>query len=194
MSLLADKKAAAAAQRAPSTEESSLLVRRRAQVPRGEYVEMPVLGRVWVELIGESAMAELEGATIAAMKADGLEPSAMNMQAYDQCRTALMLAWAVRHPENHAQRAGSQEEWRATDVDLVVACGYIYADVRERLSPVQMGALTQEKIDEIRLAIEKKNAMPLVRAGVVALSLYLLSTGDPPANSPTTKSSTGESQ
>lgn len=192
MTILADKKSAAAAKVAPAKVES-LLARARAQAPRGEFVEMPLLGRVWVELVGEAAVDEIEGATLAAMKAEGLELLAMNMPSYDSCRTALTLAHAVRNPENKEERVGTAEEWRALDIDLILACGLVYNDVRERLSPVALGALTKEQLDGIRLAIEKKNAMRLRSAGVVALSLYLLSTAAPPPTSPTTMSSTGES-
>lgn len=193
MTILADKKAAAAAKAAPAKPES-ILARKRAQTPRGEYVEMPMLGRVWVELVGEAAVDEIEGATLAAMKAEGLEPIGLNALSYDSCRTALTLAWAVRNPDDHAEHVGAQDEWRDMDIDLVLACGLVYNDVRERLSPVAMGALTKEQLDDIRLAVEKKNAMRLRSYGVVVLSLYLLSTADQPATSPTTKSSTGESQ
>lgn len=192
MTILADRKAAAAAKMPPAKPES-LLARARAQAPRGEFVEMPLLGRVWVELVGEAAVDEIEGATLAAMKAEGLELLAMNMPSYDSCRTALTLAHAVRNPENKEERVGTAEEWRTLDIDLILACGLVYNDVRERLSPVALGALTKEQLDEIRLAIEKKNAMRLRSAGVVALSLYLLSTASQPPTSPTTKSSTGES-
>lgn len=180
MTILADKRAAAAAQRTPVGPES-LLARRRSQVPRGEFVELPLVGHVWVELVGEQAVDEIEGATLAAMKAEGLDPIALNTLSYDSCRTALTLAWAVRNPENKDERVGTAEEWRQLDIDLILACGLVYNDVRERLSPVAMGALTKEQIDDIRLAIEKKNAMRLRSHGVVALSLYLLSTAVQPA-------------
>ncbi|HEX6022557.1 MAG TPA: hypothetical protein VFZ00_11220 [Solirubrobacter sp.] len=192
MTILAEKKAAAAAQAAP-VKPVSLLARARAQAPRGEFVEMPLVGRVWVELVGEATVDEIEGATLAAMKAEGLDLIAVNMPSYDSCRTALTLAHAVRNPENKDERVGTAEEWRSIDIDLILACGLVYNDVRERLSPVAMGAITAETLRDIRLAIEKKNAMRLRSHGVVALSLYLLSTADPPATSPTTKSSTGES-
>lgn len=189
MTILADKKAAAAAPVKPV----SMLAARRAQVPRGEFVVMPLVGRVWVELVGEASVDEVEGATFAAMKAEGLDPIALNALSYDSCRTALTLAHAVRNPENKDEHVGSSEEWRGLDIDIILACGLIYNDVRERLSPVATGALTKDQLNEIRLAIEKKNAIRLRSHGVVALSLYLLSTADPPANSPTTKSSSSES-
>lgn len=192
MTILAAKTAATAAA-TQAAKPPSLLAQCRTQVPRGEFVVMPLVGRVWVELVGEQAVDEIEGATLAAMKAEGLEPVGMNALSYDSCRTALTLAWAVRDPENKGERAGTAEEWREIDIDVILACGLVYNDVRERLSPIAMGALTKDQFDEIRLAIEKKNAVRLRSAGVVALSLYLLSTADPPVPSPTTKSSTGAS-
>lgn len=193
MTILADRKAVAAAQKAPAKPES-ILARKRAQTPRGELVDLPMFGRVWVELVGEKALDEIDGSTAAILKAEGLELIPLNGMAIERCRNALMLAWAVRNPEDHAERAGSTEEWRDLDADLITACALIYNDVRERLSPVSMNSLTKEQMDQIRRDIEKKNATGLVDAGVVALSLFLLSTDGPPANSPTTKSSTGESQ
>lgn len=180
MTILAQRTAAAATQAAPA-KPASMLSRARAQAPRGEYVEMPLIGRAWVELVGEAAVDEIEGAVLAAMKAEGLDPVAMNALTYESCRTALTLAWAVRNPDDHVEHVGSIEEWRGLDIDLILACGLVYNDVRERLSPVAMGAFTKDQLDDIRLAIEKKNAMRLRSHGVVALSLYLLSTADPPA-------------
>lgn len=192
MTILAAKNAAAAAV-AQAARPTSRIAQLRAQQPRGEFVEMPLVGRVWVELVGEAAVDEIEGATLAAMRAEGLEPIALNSLSYDSCRTALTLAWAVRNPENKDERFDTAEQWRTLDQDIILACGLVYNDVRERLSPVAMGALTKDQLDDIRVAIEKKNGMRLRSHGVVALSLYLLSTADPPASSPTTRSSSSES-
>ncbi len=192
MTILADRKAAAAAKAAPAKPDS-ILVRQRAQTHRGELVEMPMFGSVWVELTGERALDEIDGATVAILKAEGLDAIPLNGRAIERCRDALTLAWAVRNPDDHAERVGSSEEWRDLDADLIVACALVYNDVRERLSPIAMHALTEEQFRDIRLQIEKKNAVRLREHGVVALSLYLLSTADPPANSPTTKSSSSGS-
>lgn len=193
MTILAAKNAAAAAA-AQAAKPSSRIAQARAQAPRGEIVTMPLIGRVWVELVGEAAQDEIDGKTAAIMRAEGLELIPLNGRAIERCRNALMLAWAVRNPDNHAEKFDTDEAWRSLDADLVTACALIYDDVRYRLSPVAMGALTKEQVDDIRRDIEKKNATGLASAGVVALSLYLLSTADQPQSSPTTKSSTGESQ
>jgi hypothetical protein len=192
MTILANKLAAAAV---PAKQET-ILARKRAETPRGEYCVMPLFGRVWVELAGGIVLDEVESGVYAAMDEKKLAPTALNMRSYDQCRTALTLAWAVRNPDpdKREERAGTSDEWRALDVDLQVACGLVYDDVRERLSPVGMSRLSQDQLDAIRLGIEKKNRMLLVSAGVAALSLYLLTMDAPPASSPTMQSSTGESQ
>lgn len=192
MTILAAKNAAAAAA-AQAAKPASRIAQARAQAPRGEIVTMPLLGRVWVELVGEAAQDEIDGQTVAILKAEGLELIPLNGHAIERCRNALMLAWAVRNADSRDEKFDTPEAWRGLDADMITACALIYEDVRYRLSPVAMGALTKEQIDEIRLAIEKKNATALASVGVVALSLYLLSTAALPANSPTIKSSTGES-
>lgn len=191
MTLLAKKQAEAKA--VATATADTLLQRARAATPRGELVTMPLLGSVWIELAGEMVVDEIEGAVFAAMKALELPPIELNALTYEARRTALTLAWAVRDPDNREVRAGTQDQWCALDIDLLSACGYVYGDVRERLNPVGLPALTRDQIDLIRHGIEKKNPMRLRSVGVVALSLYLLTMDAPPASSPTRPSSTGES-
>lgn len=173
----------------------TLLAQKRASTPRGEYVVMPMFGQVWVELAGEMIVDEIEGAVFAAMNALKIPLNAMTALTYDSRRLALTLAWAVRHPDpdKREQRAGTQDEWVALDIDMISACGLIYSDVRVRLSPIQVGAVDPEEFEQIRLAHEKKNPMLLRSFGLSALSLYLASTDAPPASSPTTPSSGGGS-
>lgn len=187
MTILVNKQAAAAA--------PTLLAQRRAQTPRGEYVELPMFGQVWIELAGEMVVDEIEGAVHAAMGRLKLEPNILNAMTYESRRLALTLAWAVRHPDPDKRdvRAGTQDEWIALDIDLLSACGLVYQDVRVRLSPVQALAVDAEQFEQIRLAHEKKNPMLLRSFGLGALSLYLASTDAPPASSPTTPSLPGES-
>lgn len=171
----------------------SLLARHRPSTMRGEFVELPMLGRVWVELVGGDVLDEIDSAVFSRMKALDLPLAPVNMRTLEGIRDRMTLAWAVRDPDHVEVRAGSKEEWGALDIDLVTACAIVYRDVRERLSPVQLGELTREQMDDIRRGIEKKNPMPLLDAGVVVLTRYLLTTADPLASSPTMPSSTGES-
>src|SRR5215831_11421831 len=111
MSLLVRKQLEAKAAATAAAKPETILQRARASCPRGEYATMPVLGRVWIELPGESAVEEIEGATFAAMKLLELHPVPINANAYEGRRLALTLAWAVRDPDNHEERAGTQEQW-----------------------------------------------------------------------------------
>ncbi len=176
---------------APSTE--TILGRARAATPRGELVSMPAIGQVWVELAGEMVVDEIEAAVWKAMHDLGLPFNEINALTYDNRRVALTLAWAVRHPDpgKREERAGTQDEWCAMDLDLLSACGQTYVDTRVRLSPLASNALTKEELDTIRLGLEKKNPALLRSVGVVALCSWLLSTAGQLASSPTTPSSTG---
>lgn len=175
----------------PAAPSETMLGRARAATPRGELVDLPIMGRVWIELPGEMIVDEIEGAVWKAMADLGLPLTPVNALTYGSRRIALTLAWAVRHPDRHDERAGSSSEWTDLDIDMLSACGQAYTDVRERLSPLSSGILTQEQLDTIRFGIEKKNPMLLQSVGVVALSSWLLSTADPPASSPPMPSSTG---
>lgn len=190
MSLLVSKAAKVAV--APSKPDS-LFAQRRAATPRGAFVDMAFLGNVWIELPGDMAIAEIEGAVFSQMDALKLPPSVINAAAYGSRRLALTLAWAVRCPDLIAEPAGSQADWAALDVDMLAVCGLVYNDVRERLSPLSSDTLTAEEIDAIKLGIEKKNRALLLSCGVVALSNWLLTGAGQPASSPTTPSSTGPS-
>jgi hypothetical protein len=191
MTLMAQR--ASAVKPAAIAAPPSLLAGARASTPRGELVELPLLGRAWIELAGGTAVNEIEGATFAEMKRLDLPPNALNALTYDSDRTARTLAWAVRNPDKIEERFGTLDEWLAIDIDLLNACGIVYADVRERLDPIGSPTLSKDDLDAIRLGIEKKNPMLLRSLGVAKLSLYLLTTADPPASSPSPPSSSGES-
>lgn len=190
---MAARQAAARAPAAPVPGGDTLLARARVTVPRGELVEMPLLGKVWIELPGELVVDEIEGAVFKAMADLGLPLTAVNALTYGSRRIALTLAWSVRHPEpaKREERAGTEEQWCAIDIDMLSAMSAVYTDTRERLSPLSSMVLDQDQLDAIRQGIEKKNPMLLQSVGVVALSSYLLSTAGQPASSPPTPSSTG---
>ncbi len=196
MSILSDKQAAALRAKpapAPAVPVGTILSRAYAASPRGEHVIMPILGRVWVQLAGELVEDEIESETLSAMKALGIPQTSFNSASYDQRRTALTLAWAVRDPDAHDVNAGSTEEWLAADITLLSACGTVYGDVRERLNPLASASLTEDEFEQIRLAHEKKNPAMLRTFGLASLSNYLASTAAPPATSPTPPPSPGQS-
>lgn len=195
MTLLASKQAAAKVAPAPADPNAgrTILGRARADAPRGEHVVAPLLGRVWIELVGEAIADNIESETLAAMASLGIPQTPMNAGAYDQRRTALTLAWAVRDPDNHDVRAGLADEWLAMDVPMLSAIGTLYGDVQERLNPLASPNLTEDEFEQIRLAHEKKNAAMLRTFGLASLSNYLATTAAPPANSPTPQPSDGPS-
>lgn len=185
--------AAASAASAPPAADT-MLARARAGSPRGELVQLPIpgLGPTWIELPGEMVVDEIEGAVHAAMAALNLPLVPLNAFTYGSRRLALTLAWAVRSATDTQERAGTPEQWMAMDIDLLQACSLTYADVRERLSPLSQ-PLSAEDFEAIRLVHEKKNPILLRSFGAVMLSNYLATTVAPPASSPMTQSSTGES-
>lgn len=191
MTLLVQKRDAAAAASAPAKPES-LFAQRRALTPRGAYVEMSFLGRVWVELPGDMITAEIESAVFSQMEALKLPAIPINGPSYDNRRLALTLAWAVRHPDTK-EPAGTQAQWCDLDLDMLAACGMVYNDAREILSPLTSDSLTPAQVDAIQLALKKKDKTLLLSCGVVVLSNWLLTGASQPANSPTTASSTGPS-
>ncbi len=186
MSILTDKMRAVPVAGAPS-----LLAAARATCLRGELVTLPKFGKAWIELAGERAVTEIEGAVFAEMEALKLPPIGINARSYESCRHRHTLARCVRSEANHEIPWGSVEEWGNVDSDLLIACAIVYADVRERLDPVGMDTLTQDDFDAIRIAIEKKNPILLRSYGVVALSIYVLTTASPLSTSPIPASSTG---
>jgi hypothetical protein len=186
-----------AATGAPSPSASiaaadTILGRAVASTPRGELVKMPLIGSVWVELVGEMVSAEIESATIRAMSELSIPFTPIHSGSYERRQTALTLAWAVRHPDSDKRHicAGTQEQWCAKDNEFLAACIAVYTDVRERLNPLSY-PLSSEEFDQIRLAHEKKNPAMLRTFGVVSLSSYLATTDAPPASSPTAPPSSG---
>lgn len=160
--------------------------------PRGEYVTMPILGRVWLELAEGSTVDDIEGAVFARLAELGLQPIPINHRTMDSLRDRLTLAWAVRSPDDHSVRAGTQDQWMRLDIDAVQACGIAYASARERLNPLAF-PMTEEQFEEVRLAHEKKNLRMLRSFDVVLLSNYLATTDAPPRKSPRPPPSPGQS-
>lgn len=159
---------------------------------RGLEVELPVLGAVWIQLIGNEDATDIETMVFARMKERGIELTTLTALTFDAERAVLTLARAVRMPGDHATPFGSAEDWGQVDQDTFTACWTVYGDVRERLAPfdVPLDEATQEGI---LFAISKKNSMLLRSYGVAALATYLLTSESQPASSPTPTSSDGES-
>lgn len=168
----------------------------RATIDTGEYVVLPIYGRVWIELVGHDPSNIIEAATYGHMAEIGLPPvAALHAWSYDIQRSARTLALAVRDPEDHAASFGSLEEWLVERDDVIFWCFTKYKDVKSRLDPDD-SEITPELRAMIDEDFSKKNASRLRSYGVATLVTWLL-TGDlhlgELATSPGPASRSGES-
>jgi hypothetical protein len=189
----AESPAAAAARRAREVDVVATKLAPYAGSPRGEIVDLPVLGPAWIQLASSDVLTEITGSVMARMADLKLEAIPLNGDDYAAERTKRILAWAVRDADNRLLPFGTLAEWGTIDSDLMMACGMKYNDVRVRLDPVSSASLTENDFAVIMMAIEKKDPALLLSCGLAKLSLYLLTTASPPASSPTPPSSSGES-
>lgn len=179
---------------AAAVPRASLLSTRTAAAPaRGEYVTLPLIGRVYIQLLGHHVSNQVEGEVFEAMASAKLPPVPLHAWSYDMQRQARTLARAARDPDDHSQPFGPVEEWLDLDDDLLFACGRVYADVKERLDPVGAAFLAPETADEITEAFKKKDASTLRSHGVVSLVSWLLSGAVQLSSSQTPASSTSPS-
>lgn len=187
---LAKITAAKAAEAKTEAVEESKLAKWSKLGKRGDYATIEGIGRVWIQLAPHSDTNAVESETWAEMSALNLPPIGINALTYDSEKAVRTLARSVRDPDNHAERFGSVEDWHDLDDDMISVAFQAYHDVRTRLHP-SIVELTEEEIREIRDAISKKNAILLRTFGVAKLSLYLLTTANPPSDSATGKLSNG---
>jgi hypothetical protein len=160
--------------------------------PRGELVDLPVLGRAWIELLGNAAISDIETDVAKRMKARGLELDDTTILTYEAERAQLTLTRSVREPDERGKAFGTLEEWGQVDADTLLAAWHAYGDVRERLAPLDV-VLDPDLRSQIIGAIVKKNVLLLRSFGVNALAIFLATSESPPATSPTTTSPSGDS-
>jgi hypothetical protein len=162
MTPLAKKMVAGNGAPAPTVKSQLAVVLERG--PRGELVELPVLGPVWLQLIGHDDVQAIEAEVMKRMAAHGLEPVALNALSYDAERAVLTLARAVRSPDDRVTAFGTEAEWAKVDSDTIASCWHIFGDLRERLSPLDV-EIPPAMRTEILAAIAKKlDAVEVVRA------------------------------
>lgn len=189
--------AAAAKAKAAEAEPETALARFRIATERGEYTEIPMLGRVWMQLVPHDDVNRIDSDTWAEMRALDLHPlgSGANALAFDTEKAVRTLARAVRDADDptHATPFGTTEQWSGLDEDLITAAWVAYVDTRQRLNPLADVTISDDDVAVIRAAIEKKRPTALPGFGAAKLWLYLLTTASPPATSTTSESSPGES-
>lgn len=160
---------------------------------RGELVDLPVLGRAFVRVLGHDEAQDVEAEVLRAMEAKQIAFSDATVLAYEAERAKCTLARAVRAPDARDLAFGTLDEWGKVDSDTLGACWHVYGDVRERLAPLDSPTLDERTRTEILAAWSKKNTTLLRSFGVSALAIFLATTECPPASSPTATSSDGGS-
>jgi hypothetical protein len=166
---------AAAKTAQPAAKPEGRLARLRATNQRGMYVNLPLLGRAWVELAGDAEVTRIESAVFSEMEAMRLAPVPINALTYDACRTRLTLASAVRDPDNHELAFDTAEAWGGLDVDMINACGIVYNTVREELDPMGLSTLTDVRVhrDPARDRKKKSDTLTVLRyREAVSLSAF----------------------
>lgn len=190
MTLLGNKLKGAGAQPAPAAQSRIAAV--LAFGPRGELVELPLIGKAWIAVGSHAMLSEVEAAVERRMAELGLTLTAFTAGAWESERAVQTLARCVRTAEDHDAPVGTPAEWAELDTNTINKCWTVYGDVFDRLAPLD-GELPESTRKQIFAALVKKNATALRSFGVNALATFLLSMESPPATSPTPTSSDGES-
>lgn len=172
--------------------ERSALSRRLDGVQRGDVVTLPLIGSVYLQLLGHTDSNQVEAATFKAMDEAGLPAINLHAWSYDVQRSARTLALAARDPEDHAARIGPLDEWLAIDDDVLFACGQAYKDLKARLDPFGGKEIDPTIGEELAAAFEKKDRILMSYYGIGTLTSWLLSGALQLTPSPTPSSQSGE--
>lgn len=175
----------------PPSPAASLL-RRTFGVARGEVVDVPSFGRMYIELLGAVAAQEVESEVQREMTRLQLALDMRTEPRYELERAWRTLARAARDPDNHAALFGTVDEWGQLDETLISVAWSAYADVKERLDPLA-GELTEDELVMINVALKKKDPALWRTFGLNTLSRWLASLDDRPSTSPPPSSPPTES-
>jgi len=161
---------------APLATQRTKLAARLGDIARGEDVVLPVLGRVYIELVKHDVSSAIDGEVLHSMAAARLPATAGFSSDLEIERSARILARACRDPEDHSQPFGTVEEWTTRlDDDVIMACFLVYRDVRERLDPLASGVIQEDELAAVTEAFKKKERTSLLSFGVAMLTNWLLS-------------------
>lgn len=147
-------------------------------------------------LVGTDRRIDLEARAVAAMRARGLEETIATEGLYEIARALYVLADALLDDDEKFRadppKLATVEEIGLLHRDEIADLWHQYSDLEELHDPASK-PLTEEEHAFVRDAVVKKNGPALRLSGARVLSLYLLTTADPPAISQQQKSSSGES-
>ncbi len=191
MTTLLGRKLATNGAQAPVSKSPLATVLERGS--RGELVELPELGPVWLQLVSYDDSVAVEAEIVRRLNALGIGlVGDVARQAYENARAVLTIARAARQPDARHAPFGTEAEWGKLDTHLIATCFAIYADVVERLSPFDV-ELSDDDRKLIAIAASKKNTTLLRSFGTNVLASFIATTEFPPATSPAEKSKSGDS-
>lgn len=175
----------------PSTSPPSALA--QLTLARGADAVLPVLGPVWIQLLGHGQDNQVEGGTIQAMTEHKIPLGDLWVWTVDLERKARTLAFAVREAGNHSQPFGTLEEWLDLDDRVIYACSLKYDEIRDRLDPLAGSyTITPERAALLFEAFKKKDRNLLLCFGIDELASWLLSGAVQPSTCPTPSSGSTE--
>ena len=178
----------AAAAVAPSTTALAQL-----GLVRGAEATLPVIGPVWIQLLGHGQDNQVEGGVIAAMAEHKIPLGDLWVWTVDLERKARTLALAVREPGDHSKPFGTLEEWIDLDDRVIFACSLKYDEIRDRLDPLAAAyTITPERAEALLDAFKKKDRNRLLCFGIDELASWLLSGAVQPSTCPTPSSGSTE--
>lgn len=183
---MAERKAAAAnppAAAGAPTKMSAV----RSGIARGELAILPVYGEVWIEVLGQEAMAQIEAATIGHMTtAIGLPFVPLHAGSYNLQRFARVLHAAVRDPDDPTHRTsfGSLSDWQDEPEAVLAACIEKYMEVKSRLDPTSAPNISDEEVEAVLDAFKKKDWTLLRSFARDTLASFLLTGAVQPSSSP----------
>lgn len=160
----------------------------RSGIARGELAILPVYGEVWIEVLGQEVMAQIESATIAHMTTTiGLPFVPLHAGSYNLQRFARVLHASVRDSEDATHQAsfGSLSDWQAEPEAILVACIDKYMEVKSRLDPTSAPNISDEEVEAVLDAFKKKDWTLLRSFARDTLASFLLTGAVQPSSSPT---------
>lgn len=143
-------------------------------------------------LVGAQRLLDIEGEVARAMEARGLANTIETRHRYELERALRTIADAVLESDANPTPVGSTSEWGQLAPEVIGHLWAEYSELSEEHDPAGETLSSLEML-ELKDALAKKNRTALVSFGARKLSDYLLFTADPPPDSPTPRSSPGDS-
>lgn len=159
------------------------------RLARGEDAVLPILGPVWIQLLGHRQENEVEAGVLREMEQHKIPITNVWAWTVELERKARTLALAIRERDDHDKPVGTLEEWCDLDDRVIMACDLHYAATRDRLDPLASTfTVREDRAAEIFAAFKKKERMSLLSFGIDELVSWLLSGAVQPSICPTPSS------